>query len=76
MQSPIAEELQDILCTLPGCFMKEDLMDEAASPFKFTQDNVSDEQNLFPPKRITILFSVKDLGCELERKCYLPNRFL
>ena len=66
----MAEELQVILCTLLGCFIKEDLM--ATSTFKFPQDKISDEQNLFPAKRINIPFSVKDFGSELERKYYLP----
>ena len=62
----LAEELQLILCSLLGCSLKEDLVDDSASPCKFPKNEISDEQNLFPHKRINIQFSVKDLGSELK----------
>ena len=65
MLSFMAEELQVILCTLRGWFMKQDLMDEGTSPFKFPQDKISGEKNLFPHKKINIPFSVKDFGSGL-----------
>ena len=58
----MAKELQLILCTLLGYFIKDDLIDEATSPFKVSsrQVQICDEQNVFPPKGINIPFSVKD----------------
>ena len=60
----MAKELQLILCTLLGCFIKEDLIDEGTSTFKVfsRQVNICDEQNVLPPKRINIPFSAKDFG--------------
>ena len=66
-----AEELQVVLCSLLGYYVKE-VWWMRVPPFKFPQYNISEYthyQYMFPPSRIDIQFSVKDLRSELRRKC-------
>ena len=49
-------------------------MDEAISPFKIPQGNIYDEQNLFPPKKISVQFSLIDLGGGWKESAVFQSR--
>ena len=70
-----AKELQVIMCTLLGCFMKEDRMDEATYRFTFPQDKISDNQICSTQEDQYPIFCKRI--CEWAgKKCYLPDKSL